>query len=72
MEHVLHKQEVAGSAKIGKTFDIIKDIDKIVAAISEADIIFKSHQKEQCKVLNDLIYNKLHIYLIYYCFSRAI
>ncbi|XP_066142754.1 ribosome quality control complex subunit NEMF homolog [Euwallacea fornicatus] len=45
LEHVLLKQGFTNSTKIGKTFHINQDIDKLMLGLSEADLIFKSVQK---------------------------
>ncbi|CAH1126558.1 unnamed protein product [Ceutorhynchus assimilis] len=49
LDHALQKQGITNAAKIGKTFDIDRDIDKVVSAIKEADILFKKAQKEPLK-----------------------
>ncbi|XP_050305733.1 ribosome quality control complex subunit NEMF homolog [Anthonomus grandis grandis] len=49
LDHVLAKQTIPSSAKIGKTFDIERDVDKLVMALREADMIFKSAKKEPPK-----------------------
>ncbi|KAH1014684.1 hypothetical protein HUJ05_012526 [Dendroctonus ponderosae] len=49
LEHVLLKQGLVNSVKIGKTFDIHNDIDKVITAISEAESIFKTAQSQPFK-----------------------
>ncbi|ERL92434.1 hypothetical protein D910_09748 [Dendroctonus ponderosae] len=51
LEHVLLKQGLVNSVKIGKTFDIHNDIDKVITAISEAESIFKTAQSQPFKVV---------------------
>ncbi|XP_066262814.1 ribosome quality control complex subunit NEMF homolog [Euwallacea similis] len=49
LEHVLLKQGFTNSTKIGKTFDINQDIDKLMLGLSEAKSIFNSAQKDLLK-----------------------
>lgn len=49
LEHVLLKQGISNSAKLEKTFHTNRDIDKLVDAILEADMIFKTAQKQPSK-----------------------
>lgn len=49
IEHVLLLQGFSNSTKLGKTFNIQEDIDKLMNAINEAENIFQlakqSHEK---------------------------
>ncbi|CAH0550689.1 unnamed protein product [Brassicogethes aeneus] len=49
LEHVLLKQGLPNSTKIGKTFDISKDIDTLHAALTEAEQIFSESKKSHTK-----------------------
>lgn len=55
IEHVLLKQGFGNSTKIGKTFDVSADVDKLMQAILEADKIFKIAQTEPQKVCNSTL-----------------
>lgn len=50
LEHVLLKHGFTNASKVGKTFDITKDIDRLVEAIKEADEIMESAKKQTAKV----------------------
>lgn len=55
IEHVLLKQGFGNSTKIGKTFDVSVDVDKLMQGILEADKIFKVAQTECQKVCNSIL-----------------
>lgn len=50
IEHVLLNQGFSNNTKIGKTFVIENDIDKIMAAIEEAEKIFTQAKTTAFKV----------------------
>ncbi|KAL1514040.1 hypothetical protein ABEB36_003364 [Hypothenemus hampei] len=49
LEHVLLKHGFASSTKVGKTFDINQDVDKLLVALAEADSIFQDAKHKQFK-----------------------
>lgn len=56
---MLLKHGFTNSSKVGKTFDIIQDIDRLMEAIKDADQIMESAKKQTSKVR----YRVLEIYL---------
>lgn len=50
IEHVLLKYGFTNSTKIGKSFDIVKDIDELMKALNEADLLFQSAKNKHSLV----------------------
>ncbi|CAH1998985.1 unnamed protein product [Acanthoscelides obtectus] len=51
IEHVLVKHGFTNATKIGKTFNIMEDIDRLMEALQEAEDILQAAKKEHSKVL---------------------
>lgn len=52
LEHVLLKHGFTNASKVGKTFNVAEDLDKLMEAIDEAEQIMHNAKMSPAKVLN--------------------